>query len=235
MSRVQAHDREGVADSGTGMALQVVWDVPVRLVHWALVGCLAFSWYSAEQGLMDWHRRSGYAVLALLLFRILWGLVGSSTARFANFLKGPSVIWNYSRTLGARQRSDSVGHNPLGALSVVALLLLLAAQVGTGLFAVDIDGIESGPLSDRVSFDTGRWLAGLHELSFTALQIIVALHICAVLFYLFYKRDNLIGPMITGKRRAARTGLRRVSPLRLAAAVLVAGAATWFISQGLRL
>jgi cytochrome b len=193
-----------------------------------------FSWYSAENALMDWHRYSGFAIMALVLFRIVWGFAGSSTARFAQFLKGPKAMRDYAASLGNRAPGESVGHNPIGAVSVVALLLVMVVQIVTGLFAVDIDGIESGPLSDRVSFDTGRWSAELHEVSFTVLQVMVALHIVAVLFYLLYKRDNLITPMITGRRRGDSPGAT-TAPLRhFVFAVVIAGLASWFIANGLQ-
>jgi cytochrome b len=172
-----------------------IWDAPTRLVHWSLVALVAFSWWTAENGRMDWHRYSGYAVLGVLVFRLYWGIVGSSTARFAQFVKGPQTIVQYLRA-----KTVVAGHNPLGALSVIALLLLLMAQVGLGLFAVDVDGLESGPLSHLVSFEDGREYAKSHELVFNILMAFVVLHIAAILFYLFVKRDNLIAPMVTGAK-----------------------------------
>jgi cytochrome b len=213
-----------------------IWDLPVRVVHWAIVGLIGFSWYSAENHLMDWHRYSGYAILGLLIFRLIWGVIGSSTARFANFVKGPAAVARYASSLGRRSPGGGIGHNPIGALSVLALLLVMIFQVVTGLFAIDVDGLESGPLTDRVSFDQGRWLAELHEIGFALLQLLVALHIAAILFYLFYKRDNLIGPMISGRRRTADGGGMIGAPLRnFVLAAIVAGAAAWFVSKGLRL
>lgn len=213
----------------------LVWDAPIRVVHWTIAALLAVSWYTAEVDLMEWHRWSGYAVLALLLFRIIWGFIGSSTARFFGFVRGPSTVWRHAGTLLSREPTRSAGHNPLGALSVLALLAVLILQVATGLFAVDVDGIESGPLSDRVSFDTGRWLAGIHEACFTALQVLVVLHIVAIVFYLGYKRDNLIGPMITGRRRGDFAGMVPASSTRVLVAVVLSVAFAWFVSNGLRL
>lgn len=213
-----------------------IWDGPVRIVHWAIVGLIGFSWYSAENHLMDWHRTSGYAIVGLLVFRIIWGFVGSSTARFATFVKAPSTIVRHAGSVFRRSPGEGVGHNPVGAVSVLALLLVMLFQTVTGLFAVDVDGIESGPLSDRVSFDQGRWLADLHHSCFAVLQWLVVIHIAAILFYLLYKRDNLIGPMITGRRRAnGIAGMARAPILNLVAASLVAGIAAWFVSKGLRL
>jgi cytochrome b len=112
-------------------------------------------------------------------------------------------------------------------------LLIVAAQVVTGLFAVDIDGLESGPLSDRVSFDEGRRFAEIHEISFSILQVLVAVHIAAILFYLYYKRNNLIVPMITGKRPAMGAGMTRAPAGRLMVAIVLAATAMWFLSNGM--
>lgn len=220
-----------MADGGARYRL---WDGPVRLVHWLLVGLLAFSWWSAEDHL-NWHRWSGYAICGLVLFRIWWGFAGAGAAKFSSFVKGPAATLAYLRTLGSRTPAEHPGHNPLGAWSVVALLLVLAVQVGTGLFAVDIDAFEAGPLSDRVSFETGRQIAELHELSFRALQALVVLHVGAVLFYLVWKRTNLIGAMITGRRAFAKDPELGRAPLwRLALGVALAGALAWALSKGFR-
>ena len=204
-----------------------IWDAPTRLVHWLLVALVAFSWWTAENGRMDWHRYSGYAVLGALVFRIYWGIVGSDTARFANFVKGPRAVAQY-----LRDKSAIVGHNPLGALSVIALLVLLITQVGLGLFAVDVDGLESGPLSHLVSFDEGREYAKSHELVFNILLAFIALHIAAVLFYLIIKRDNLIAPMIIGAKNWAANApqLKFASWWIALPGIAIAAAIVWYIA-----
>lgn len=213
-----------------------LWDGPTRIVHWALVVLVAFAWWSAEAGRMDWHRLSGYAVLALLAFRLIWGVVGSASARFASFVKGPRATLAYLRTLPSRTKADLPGHNPLGGWSVLAILAVLVVQVVTGLFAVDIDAIEAGPLSDRVDFDTGRLFATWHRWSFWALEALVALHVAAVLFYLAYKRANLVRAMITGRQDFAKDpGLAFAPAWRALVAAVVAAALAWWISKGLRL
>lgn len=218
-----------------------VWDLPIRVVHWALVGLLGFSWYSAEAGQMEWHRWSGYGATALIVFRLIWGFAGSSTARFASFVRGPAAVGAVLAKLGERRPASGIGHNPLGGWSVIALLLVLAAQVGSGLFAVDIDGLESGPLSDLVSFETGRAMAEFHDLSFAVLQGLVLLHVAAIVFYAVYKRDNLLGAMITGKRRMAEAPAGSASaftpaPLaRFLVSAALAAALAWFVANGLRL
>ncbi|MFN9847351.1 MAG: cytochrome b/b6 domain-containing protein [Alphaproteobacteria bacterium] len=212
-----------------------LWDGPVRVVHWLLVALISFSWWASEDHL-DWHQWSGYGVVGLLLFRIYWGFAGSEAARFASFVRGPRVTLAYLKTVSARTPSATAGHNPLGALSILALLGLLTVQVITGLFAVDVDAYQGGPLSHLVSFDQGRRLAELHDLNFRGLQALVALHVAAIVFYLVWKRTNLIGPMITGLRRLpVDPGLARAPLWRLALGVALAGAIAWFISKGLRL
>jgi len=211
-----------------------LWDAPVRIFHWSLVVLVLVAWFSADRN-MSLHLWSGYAVMGLLIFRIYWGVFGSQTARFASFVKGPRATLAYARTLGSRQSAATPGHNPVGALSVVAILLLLVAEVVFGLFAVDVDGMESGPLSRFVEFETGRLMAEWHELAFRGLQVLVVLHVAAVLFYLVYKRQNLIGPMISGRRRfATNAGLVFAPAWKLIVGVVVAFALMWFISKGLR-
>lgn len=209
-----------------------VWDLPTRLFHWLIVLLVGFSWWSAETGRMDWHYKSGMMILNLVAFRIVWGLIGGSTARFANFIKSPTVVLAYLRR--PKDAPQEVGHNPLGGYSVVALLLLLAIQVGTGVFSVDIDGIESGPLSHLVSFDQGRAAAEVHEPSFTLLQVLVGLHVLAILYYRIRGR-KLIMPMVTGRdaQLGGRTGeLVRAGWLRFAIAVGIAFTLGWWVSAG---
>jgi cytochrome b len=211
-----------------------LWDGPVRLVHWLLVALISFSWWASEDHL-NWHRWSGYTILGLVLFRLWWGFAGGEAARFASFVKGPRTILAYVKTVGRRDSAVAPGHNPLGALSVLAFLAVLLVQVSTGLFAVDIDAFEAGPLSDRVSFETGRQIAEIHELSFRVLQGLVVLHVLTVLFYLVWKRTDLTGPMITGRRALPDDpGLARAPWWRLVLGVALAGAIAWALSKGLR-
>lgn len=222
-----------MAEGGAARGASVkVWDRPIRLAHWLFVLLIPLAWWTAEDELFDWHRRIGYLLLDLLLFRLLWGLIGSSTARFASFVRGPVATWRYVR--GGESDPKRVGHNPLGGWSVITLLALMLAQVGLGLFAVDVDGLEAGPLSDAVSFDAGRTAAKLHELNFYLLLGFIALHVAAILFYTFIRRTNLIGPMITGSAEVDE-GVGEMAPasrLRLALAVAAATAITSWISTG---
>lgn len=211
-----------------------VWDGAVRLTHWLIVALVAFSWWSADVD-QTWHQRSGYAVIALVVFRIWWGFVGGGAARFSSFLKGPGAILAYMKKAGLRDAPTTPGHNPLGALSVVAILLVLLAQTGTGLFVVDIDAYQGGPMSDRVSYDTGRALAEIHETIFRVLQALIALHVAAVVYYLVWKRTDLIGPMFTGKRKlSADPGFAPARLWAFVVGVAIAGATAWALSKGLR-
>jgi cytochrome b len=172
-----------------------VWDLPIRLFHWSLVLLIGAAWATQEQ-LSDNERHAfvGYAILTLLLFRLLWGLVGSETARFASFLRGPAKVWAYLR--GSGGISAEVGHNPIGGYSVALMLTLIAVQVGTGLFLSDDDFFA--PWSAWVSEDTADLLHDVHELNFNLLLGVIALHVAAILFYAIVKRRNLVRPMLSG-------------------------------------
>lgn len=180
-----------------------LWDLPVRLVHWSFVALLPGLWYTAENGDMETHLKLGMVTLILVVFRILWGLVGTSSARFSQFVRGPITIGRYLRGLFSKEGEPIVGHNPLGAISVVALLMLLGGQILLGLVAQDTDGLFSGPLNYLVEYDTAEGARELHELGFNLILAVVVLHIAAVVFYLAVKRDNLVGPMITGRKHYA--------------------------------
>jgi cytochrome b len=207
-----------------------VWDWPVRLTHWLFVSCLALSWWSAEQRAMDWHRYSGYALLGLLIFRIYWGFAGSSSARFSTFVRGPSRVISYLR--GSREEHRSAGHTPLGGWSVAAMLTLMLTQVLIGLFVSDVDGLESGPLSHWVSFETSRTLAEIHELVFNLILGLAGLHVAAILFYLLARRDNLIVAMLTGKRRAERmNSMTPVPAWRVIPGIALAASVVWWIAN----
>jgi len=215
-----------------------IWDAPIRLFHWLLVGLIAFSWWSGEQHEMEWHRLSGYGILALLIFRLYWGFTGGRTARFVQFVRGPRAALHYVRSLGQSDYKTPEGHNPVGGWSVLLLLGALAAMVTAGLFAVDVDGLESGPLANFVSFDLGRLSSGIHGVLFNILLVLMTLHIGAILFYLIGLRHNLIGPMIHGRRRTAdneATASLDASPWKALAGIMAAGLFTYMIAQGFRL
>lgn len=213
-----------------------LWDGPTRIVHWALVILMGFAWWCVKANQTEWHLWAGYGILGLIVFRLIWGFAGSASARFVTFVKGPAATLAYAKTLSKRSAVDAAGHNPLGGWSVVAILAAILGQVVTGLFAVDVDGLESGPLSDRVSFETGRLFSKWHDLSFTAIKLLVVLHLSAIAFYALYKRANLITPMITGyKSFEIDPKLRFASLWRAVLGAAAAAAVTWWVMKGLRL
>ena len=171
-----------------------VWDLPLRAFHWLLAAAVAVAFVTAQLGgnAMLWHGRAGLAVIGLLAFRIVWGFVGSTYARFVNFLRGPTQIRAY-----LRGEWDALGHNPIGALSVLALLTLLAGEAVTGLFAND-DISYQGYLYSLVGADLSGQITGLHKLFEPALIVLVTLHLAAIAFYMRVKKRNLVKPMITG-------------------------------------
>jgi cytochrome b len=208
-----------------------VWDLPVRLFHWTLVGLIAFSWWSAEYGQIEWHLWSGYGVLFLVLWRLIWGLIGSSTARFTSFVRGPRAVAGYLRRPGEWR---GIGHTPLGALSVIALLGLIALQVWFGLPLSDEDGVVAGPFNRLVSFETAEWAHDMHELLFNVLLGLVALHVAAILFYRL-RGKRLVGAMVGGRSRDYPAGAEPMSPAtpgRLVLSLIVAGALTGWVAAG---
>jgi len=171
-----------------------VWDLPTRVFHWLLATAVIGAIVTGQAGgnLMAWHGRIGILIVGLLVFRLAWGLVGSTYSRFAQFLPTPARIRAY---LHGEHRAE--GHNPLGALSVFALLGLLAAQTMTGLVAND-DIAFFGPLYELVDRTWSNRLTGLHHVLSKGLMFLAALHIAAILFYALRLKQNLVRPMITG-------------------------------------
>jgi len=186
---------------------QSVWDLPIRLFHWLLAALIAFSWWSVKNHHTDWHIWSGFAILTLLFFRLLWGLVGSSTARFSSFVRGPRAVRDY---LHDSTNWRVAGHTPLGALSVVALLGAIAVQVGLGLVSTDEDGLNEGPLAQLVSLNVSETARDLHELFFNVVLGLIVLHAAAILYFRLVLGQKLVKPMITG-RAALEPG---VEPMR---------------------
>ena len=199
-----------------------VWDLPTRLFHWSLVALIVLLYASGEFGLLDmrWHFWFGYATLALIVFRVLWGLFGSQTSRFADFVRGPVAVGRYVKAQISTNAHFSVGHNPLGGWSVLALLLSVLLQCVTGLFASDeID--TDGPYSGSVSGYTVKLMTRLHNWNENVLLLLVALHVAAVLFYLLVKHDNLITPMFTGLKQGGSLDSPRFASTWLALLLLL--------------
>jgi cytochrome b len=181
----------------------LIWDLPLRLFHWMLACAVLGSWVTHKIGTaaFAWHVRCGYAVIVLTAFRVLWGFTGPRHARFASFVRGPSSIFRYARSLVDGDRTQHyAGHNPLGALMVLLMLALLATQAIAGLFAND-EVVSSGPLYGYVSDATSDAWSRVHRFVAKAIWVAVWLHLAAVLFHGVVKRDNLIVPMITGRKQ----------------------------------
>ena len=211
---------------------QRVWDWTLRVFHWSLAVAFAGLWWTAENGQMDWHVRVGMITCGLLAFRFYWGFAGPPTARFAHFIKGPGRVFAYLRGMFSGKYRPAFGHNPLGGLSVLALLFAFSVQLVAGLFAEDVDGLSSGPLSRFVSYDTGRAAAEFHEASFNIVLALVILHLAAIAFYLVALKTNLIGAMVTGSRHAEDgTPDRsvRTPPVRAAIGIALAAALVGFL------
>lgn len=200
-----------------------VWDLPTRLFHWSLVSLFGFMWFSGEQGgdWLLWHTRAGVLMATLLIFRIIWGLIGSDTAKFSQFIKGPKAVLAYVKEeanlkphdkLGHTQKS---GHNPLGGWMVCFMILVLLFQVTTGLLSSDTDaGLYDGFLAGRFDW---AWLDGvesLHELSFGLLLFMVGVHVSAIIVYALVKKTRLLPPMIKGYISVDKEETSQYEPVR---------------------
>lgn len=196
-----------------------LWDLPTRLFHWLLVLAVAGAVVSGQIGgnLIIWHGRIGLFIVGLVVFRIVWGLIGSTYARFAQFFPTPAKLRAY---LGGQWRQP--GHNPLGALSVFALLTVVGFLVASGLFAND-DITFVGPLFDLIDKDLSNRLTGLHHLAVNLLYVLVGLHVASIIFYAHVKKNNLLWPMLTGSKEVEQgEDARGGGPLALTVAVLLA-------------
>lgn len=202
----------------------LVWDLPTRLFHWSLVVAVVAAVVTGQLGgnLIDWHGRIGLFIVGLLVFRLVWGLFGSTYARFVHFFPTPGRLLAY-----LRGEWRGLGHNPLGALSVFGLIALLVLQAASGLFAND-DIAFVGPLSELVSKDLSDRLTGIHHLLSTFLFVLIGMHLAAIIFYHRVRKQNLVTPMLTGWQEAdhgepARGG----SVLALLLALAVAAGAVY--------
>lgn len=208
----------------------VVWDAPVRLFHWALALLVVFSFVTGQLGgsWLEWHMRSGYAILALLLFRLLWGFAGSETARFAHFLRGPAAGLAYARETLARRKASSIGHNPLGGWMVMAMLAILLVQAVSGLF-VDDEIATQGPLAVKVSNAFVARMGTLHHYNQWLVLGAVVLHVGAIVAYHRLLAARLVPPMVTGSLDVPEgTRQPRLRPAWLAAVLLAASAAATY-------
>jgi cytochrome b len=203
-----------------------VWDLPTRLFHWLLVVLIALQYATGEFHFlsMDWHFRFGYATLALIVFRLLWGIFGSQTSRFAEFARGPSVVFRHSVALMSNKAVAGVGHNPLGGWSVLVLLASVLLQTVSGLFASD--GVDTqGPLSDRLTTAAVKTWSRIHEWNQNALLVLIALHVVAIALYYVLRNENLLSPMISGRKLVDAVPLRFAGLIRAIVVFAIAAGA----------
>jgi cytochrome b len=205
-----------------------VWDLPTRLFHWTLAALVIFSFTTGKVGggWMEWHLKSGYAILALLLFRLVWGFAGSQTARFTDFLRGPGAGLAYVKALRSPRKPFVAGHNPLGGWMVVAMLACLLVQASSGLFADD-EIATQGPLAVKVSNAFVGRMSQWHSINSWLVVGLVVLHVCAILVYWFALRSNLVTPMVTGSKAVSADDAAtapRLASSSLAAVVLAVAA-----------
>lgn len=219
--------KEATHSAGSGRR---VWDLPLRVFHWTLLVAVFGAWLTRElEGdWFAWHTRFGYAVLVLIVWRILWGMWGTRHARFVSFVRGPGALLQY-----LRQRPTSIGHSPLAALAVLLMLAILLGQALTGLFSND-QVLETGPLFGYVDVGTSDRLTTIHRQLFDIIAIVIGLHVAAVFIYLFVKGENLLWPMFTGRKSnelvpaSEEIGHSRW-PLAIVLLTLIVGALIWLV------
>ncbi len=211
-------------------ATTIVWDLPVRIFHWVLVLLVISQVVTVTIGgnAMEYHALGGCAILALVLFRILWGFAGGTHARFGDFVRGPAAVARYAQVLVRGTADNNRGHNPLGGWSVMLMLVSLLVQAVTGLFAND-DVMMEGPLAKHVSGDASAMFTAIHDINAGILVTLISLHILAVLFYLFRRKQNLIGPMFTGRKPIELMDARPPKTGNPWLAVLLLAASSWLV------
>jgi cytochrome b len=208
-----------------------VWDLPVRLFHWSIVVLILAAWLSQEFLWMNLHMWIGKTILTLLLFRVVWGFIGSDTARFVRFLRSPIAALRHLAHIRRREPDLEIGHNAAGGWMVLVMLALIGVQAGTGLFSND-DGNTEGPLMHLVGKDESDWLSHVHSLNFKFIEIVIVLHLLAIATYAVLKRQNLVRPMITGTKimPGHAAAPRLVNPVwAIVTVAAAAGVVTWVV------
>lgn len=221
---------------GSGRISVKIWDLPLRIFHWLLAVLIVIMLVSANLGNFDVHITTGKIIVVLLLTRVAWGFLGSSNVRFSALVFKPRAYIDYIKTLPERRPGYSVAHSPIGSLAVIAILVALAVQVTTGLFATDVDGLVEGPFAYYIPYELTREASDIHVTHVDWLIALIIVHIAANAFYYVYKRDNLIKPMITGTRQIPSDlaiNTPRLAPLWKTALVTVVVAAVmiWLFMQ----
>ncbi|WP_299802156.1 cytochrome b/b6 domain-containing protein [uncultured Shewanella sp.] len=182
-----------------------VWDIPTRIFHWGMLCLLGGLWWTADAGEMEWHQILAYALMVLVAVRLIWGIIGSDTARFSHFVHSPKTVINY---LGKTRRegiSSSIGHNPVGGYMVITLITLICVQLISGLFATD-EIFTEGPLYSFVSSDTASWLTWLHKKNFDLILVLATVHVFAVGVHMM-KGDKILGAMFSGYKKLPKSKL----------------------------
>lgn len=206
--------RQRVRQTALRLSMRV-WDAPTRLFHWAVTLLIAVSYGSVTYDRMTLHFLAGYALLALLLFRLAWGFVGSETSRFSSFLRSPVAGFRHLRDFAKREPDDQVGHNAAGGWMVLILLADIAVQVVLGLFANADDYVNEGPFAHWIGKAASDQVTRWHALNFDVLLALMGLHVLAIIAYAVIKKHDLWRPMITGRKRlpGATRQPRMASPL----------------------
>ncbi len=211
-----------------------VWDIYIRTFHWLLLICILVSFISFRLDEMDIHFISGHCVLALLIFRVIWGVIGSRTALFHTFIKGPGAVLNYVKNPSSERFKGMIGHSPIAALSVIAMLGIISLQVATGLISDD-EILLQGPLAKYVSGEMSYQATTYHGINAKLIVGLIVLHLAAIAFYRFIKKDDIVKPMVTGQKEVAEDyaekapSLDEKKPILAAMAILVAVAIAYFV------
>ena len=212
-----------------------IWDLPIRIFHWLLVILVIIMFASAKTENFDIHILAGKFLAGLLFARICWGFLGSSNARFSSLLFPPQQIFSYIAKLPKRRPSYQTGHSPIGSLAVILILVALLVQASTGLIAADVDGLIEGPFAYYVSYELSRWASEIHVQHEQWVLFLIIVHLLANAFYYFYKKDNLIHPMISGAKSVPQhldVPIPEIATVRRGVLVAVAAAilAAWVFS-----
>lgn len=210
--------------------LRRVWDAPTRLFHWAIVVLVGASWLTQREGWMDQHVLCGYSTATLLLFRLIWGFIGSDTARFTRFLKSPFAALRHVVQVYRREPDHEIGHNAAGGWMVLVMLGLLCVQVGTGLCANDEVSVQ-GPLAEAVGPANSDWFSHIHAVNFRLIEAAIALHVLAILTYRVLRGHRLVWPMVTGNKPLPDTlpAPRMASPVKAIGALCAAAGLVVFV------
>lgn len=210
------------------MQKTLIWDIPTRLFHWLIVASLLAQYATVEwlENKVQWHFYIGYFTLFLVVFRLLWGIVGTQHAKFSSFVTGPKAVLNYVKTLFSRHSEPAVGHNPLGGWFVIVMLVLVAIQAISGLFMTD-DIFLDGPYRQLANEDTLALMNSLHHFAFDVLLYVIALHIGAVVFYSVYKKQKLVPAMVHGNKVTNTVGITDSRIFRALIVALIAAAAVY--------